>query len=197
MDMSGIIALAVVWFLVSNLISWVSKTSKRPPPTPRPRPRLSPYPAGDDPTQQEGRRLELVLRQVQRALEEAGEQARPVETPRLGYEGMEEGRSLEVEPEVTSLEKVVTRPGRREVDQDDEAEQIAARRLKAVAARDTPRTPVDHTRFDERIRQQPAEHTAAPIPTYTTQRLRDAMVWREILDPPVSLRPGTEPHSWP
>jgi hypothetical protein len=185
MDISGIIALAVVWFLVTNLVNWASKMGKRPPPTPRQSPRPSPYPAGQDPTQREGSRLEFVLRQVQRALEEAGEQ------------GREEGRSLEVEPEVTSLERVVSRPERRRVDQDDEAEAIAARRIKAAAARDTAQSPVDHARFDERIRQQPAEHTAAHPRARTIQQLRDAMVWREILDPPVSLRQGSEPNSSP
>jgi hypothetical protein len=68
-------------------------------------------------------------------------------------------------------------------------EQIAARRITAAAARDTARSPVDHVAFDERIRQQPAEHTA--VRTYTAQQLRDAMVWREILGRPVSLRGGS------
>jgi hypothetical protein len=187
MELPGILIFVAVW-LVLSFISRAGRES--PPSTPRPRPpRRSPYPAGRDPTQQEGSRLELVLRQVQRALEEAGEQARPAETSRLGYEDVEEGRSLEVESEATSLEKVVARRQRREVDQDDEAEQIAARRIKAAAARDTARSPVDHVVLDERIRQQPAEHTA--VRTYTAKQLRDAMVWREILGRPVALRGGS------
>jgi hypothetical protein len=183
MELPGIIVLAVVWFLVTNLISWAGRASKSPPSTRRPRPAR---PVGSDPTQQEGTRLELMLRQVQRALEEAGEGGPPAET--LRYDETSEGGSLEVDPEVTSLERVVSRPERRRVDQDDEAEQIVARRIKAAAARDTAQSPVDHAGFDERIRQQPAEHTAAQIRTYTPQKLRDAMVWREILGPPVSLR---------
>ena len=190
MELPGIIVLAVVWFLVTNLISWAGRTSQRPRTTPRPRqPRPTPYPPGRDPTQQEGSRLELMLREFQRALEDARREGSPVETPGPRYEQVEEGRSLEVESEATSLEKLVSRPGRREVDQDDEAEQIAARRIKAAAARDTAQSPLDHVAFDERIRQQPAEHTA--VRTYTVQQLRDAMVWREILGRPVSLRGGS------
>jgi hypothetical protein len=190
MELPGIIVLAVVWFLVTNLISWAGRTSQRPRTTPRPRqPRPTPDPLGRDPTQQEGSRLELMLREFQRVLEDAGEQGRRARTPPPSYEQVEEGRSLEVESEARSLESVVPRPARREVDQDDEAEQIAARRIKAAAARDTARSPVDHVAFDERIRQQPAEHTA--VRTYTTQQLRDAMVWRELLGRPVSLRGGS------
>jgi hypothetical protein len=190
MELPGIIVLAVVWFLVTNLIRWAGRTSQRPRTTPRPRqPRPTPDPLGRDPTQQEGSRLELMLREFQRVLEDADEQERRARTPPPSDEQVEEGRSLEVESEARSLESVVPRPARREVDQDDEAEQIAARRIKAAAARDTAQSPVDHVAFDERIRQQPAEHTA--VRTYTTQQLRDAMVWREILGRPVSLRGGS------
>jgi hypothetical protein len=80
------------------------------------------------------------------------------------------------------------------VDRDDEAEGIEARRIQAAAARDVARSPADHTKFDERIRKEPAEHTAAR--GYTAKQLRDAMVWREILSPPVSLRREGEPDSW-
>ena len=189
MEFNGILVLAAVWFLVS-LISRAGRKSQapRPPVTPRPSGRTL-HPVGQDPTQQEGTRLELMLREFQRALEDARREGRPVETPGPRYEQVEEGRPLEVESEARSLESVVPRPARREVDQDDEAEQIAARRIKAAAARDTAQSRVDHVAFDERIRQQPAEHTA--VRTYTTQQLRDAMVWREILGRPVSLRGGS------
>ncbi|MBA3344021.1 MAG: hypothetical protein H0T44_01770, partial [Gemmatimonadales bacterium] len=42
--------------------------------------------------------------------------------------------------------------------------------------------------FDSRIRQEPADHTA--VRRYSAQQMRDAFVWREILGPPVSERPG-------
>ena len=188
MDLPGIIVFAAIAFLF-GLINQVKK-GQTPPGAPRPRPpRPIPRPAGKDPTQQEGSRLELVLREFQRALEEAEEQARPAEPSWPRYEEVEEGVSLEVEPEVASLETAAPRPARRRVDHDDEAEQIVARRIKAAAARDTAQSPVDHVAFDERIRQQPAEHTAAR--PYSVKQLRDAVVWREILGRPVSLRGGS------
>jgi hypothetical protein len=185
MELQGIIIFAVVWFVV-GLLSKAGKKEQRPPPVPRQRPRPTPLPLGLDPTQQEGSRLELVLRQVQRALEEAGQQGSPPVRSRPSYEEVEEGRSLEEEPEVVSLETGVSRPGRRRVDQDDEAEQFEARRIKAAAARDVARSPIVHTALDDRIQQEPADHTA--VRGYTPKQLRDAIVWREILGPPVSLR---------
>jgi len=186
MELQGLIIFAAVWFIV-GLLGKAGNKNRRPPTVPRPRPpRPMPPQHGMDPTQQEGSRLELVLGEFQRALENAGEQQRTPAPSRPRYQDLEEGRSVETEPEVISLEGAVSRPGRRRVDQDDEAEQIVARRLKAAAARDAARSPVDHSAFDERIRQQPADHTATR--GYTPKQLRDAMIWREILGPPVSLR---------
>jgi hypothetical protein len=155
---------------------------RRPPPAHEP--------AVLDATQREGSRLELVLRELQRSLEQA-ETVGGSTTIRLPpVEEMEERESLEVEPEVRSLESDVPRAGRQEIDQDEDAEQIEARRIAAAAARDAPRSKADHTEFDQRIRQQPADHTATR--GYTPQQLREAMVWREILGPPTSLREERE-----
>jgi hypothetical protein len=189
MEFNGFVILAIVWFVVS-LISQAGKKSqgqrRAPQPQPSPRPRDS---SGLDPSQQEGTRLELVLRQVQRALEDAATEG-GVRTSPQRHEEMEEARSLELEPEVTSLEKMAPRARRQEVDQDDQAEQVAARRIKAASARDVAYSAVARPKVDERIQQQAADHTATA--GYTAKQLRDAIVWREILDPPVSLRWGTD-----
>ena len=78
------------------------------------------------------------------------------------------------------------RPGRAEVDSDDEAEAIVARRIAAAEANARPLGAADHLAFDARIRQEPADATATK--GYTMRQMRDAVVWREILGPPVSLR---------
>ena len=174
MELNGFVVLAAIWILMS-LISRAGRKSRPPerdlppPRTPRPRPQI----VGRDPTQQEGSRLEIMLRELQRSLEAAGQQA-------------EEGRSIELEPEAISLEETDRRSERHRVDQDDEAEQIVARRIQAAAERETAQAAADHPAFDQRIRQEPAEHTA--VRTYTPKQLRDAVVWREILGRPVSER---------
>ena len=50
-------------------------------------------------------------------------------------------------------------------------------------------TVADHLTFDERIRQEPADHTATA--GFSPQRLRQAVIWREILGPPLGLRDST------
>jgi hypothetical protein len=93
--------------------------------------------------------------------------------------------SLEFESEARSLEGA----GEQEVvDRDDEAAGIEAQRIQAAAVRNAGRKsgvkqPVAP------IRQEPADHTSTPA--YSRQ-LRDAVVWREILGPPVALRNETE-----
>jgi hypothetical protein len=99
---------------------------------------------------------------------------------------VEERESLEVSPEVQSLETDPRRAARVEVDRDDEAEQVAARRIAAAEAQGKPLTRAEHVAFDARIRQEPADKTATR--GYTARQLRDAVVWREILGPPISLR---------
>lgn len=194
MELNGLVVLAAVWFLLSLL----GKLGRKPQP-PKEQGRTMPTrhpprqttlggrPRGEDATQREGLRLEQVLREFQRALEQAEPVVPPpTQRPTWAEEEIEERESLEVEPEVRSLEEVVRREARQRVDQDDEAEQIELRRIQAAAARDATRTKADHAEFDKKIRQEPADHTATR--GYTAKQLRDAVVWREILGPPVSER---------
>ncbi|HEX7337786.1 MAG TPA: hypothetical protein VF252_11325 [Gemmatimonadales bacterium] len=192
MEIGGWVILAVLWALLNLMTKGKEKKTQ-----PRARP-LS-LPPTTDASQQEGSRLETMLRELQRALEESAgvEQprtlsyprperpGRPAPLPLPGDEDIEERESLEAEPEVVSLETDVRRAPRRRVDQDEGAEDIEAQRIQAAAARDRATTKVDHAAFDKRIRQEPADQTAT---RYTARQLRDAMVWREILGPPVSMR---------
>jgi hypothetical protein len=168
-------------------------------------------PASGDPTQREGSRLEQLLRELERNLEQAGGLPRPKpeaqrapeiqrkpeiqrrpEVIRLPQaEEVEERVSLEEPEKVMSLETQVLRPSRPRYDHDDTAEEIARRRIAAADARSGELTRADHARFDQRIRQEPADHTA--VRRYTPAQLRDAIVWREILGPPVSERDSPGP----
>lgn len=99
-------------------------------------------------------------------------------------EGWEETQSLEVEEQVRSLEGPVERKARVRVDYDEQAESVAQRRVATAAARDGAITPADHKTFDEQIRTP-----GAPVVLQRgREEIRRAMIWREILGPPVSMR---------
>ncbi len=184
MDPTVALILGVLWVLM-NLFAGRKKTP--PSPGTEERERLRPDPSSPDATQQEGSRLEMVLREFQRSLENAEVTVRRhAGEPLPDDEDVEERQSLESEPEIVSLEQEVRRPSRRVYTQDADAEQLVQRRITAASARDTARTRADHVQFDDRIRKEPADQTSTL--GYTTKQLRDAIVWREILGPPVSER---------
>jgi hypothetical protein len=177
MDNKVLILAAVAWFLF-NLFA----RKKNPPRTARPLP-----PTRLDPTQREGSQLELLLRQLGRTLDQAGGPlGRAPDRPIPSAEEQEERESLEVASVARSLETEPARRTRATVDQDDEAERIAARRIAEAEGRTRTLTKADHLAFDQRIRQEPADKTATRA--YSASRLRDAVIWREILGPPVSFR---------
>jgi hypothetical protein len=143
--------------------------------------------ASGDPSQREGQQLETLLRELERTLGQgAGPLGRRPDRPLPDEEGVEDRETLEAAPRVLSLETEPERAEREPVDYDDEAEQIIARRRATADARSGPETRLDHEAFDKRIRQEPADKTAARAAD--PRRLREAVVWREILGPPVSLR---------
>ena len=179
MDPTAVLILGALWFLLNLLTGGKKKPPRRTVPPP-PRQSLP------DATQREGSRLELVLRQFEQALDEASTVGRQERVGLPDDEDFEERESLEREPTIISLEEEVSRPSRQAYTQDQDAEDLVQRRIAAAAVRDSARTRADHLAFDQRIRKEPAEHTAAV--RYGTQQLRDAVVWREILGPPVSMR---------
>jgi hypothetical protein len=193
-DFGGLLVLGAVWLLFSLLGRARGQSQPRPrtgPQVPQPRPPAARDPSPGDATQREGSRLEQLLRELERNLEQAagGQQQTPARLPvppLPNDEDVEERGSLEVPERVVSLETEVKRPARVTYDQDSGAEDLVRRRIAAGEARSGALTKVDHTTFDTRIRQEPADHTA--VRRYTTAQLRDAIVWREILGPPVSER---------
>jgi hypothetical protein len=93
-----------------------------------------------------------------------------------------EGESLEQPESLENFDDVHRR--RAVIDQDDEAEAIVQRRIQAAEARNRELQATDHRAFDARIRQgEPAGTPRQPRPF----RLKDAVVWREILGPPKGL----------
>lgn len=193
MDFGGLLVLGVLWLLF-NLFGRAQGGARPRPRTTRDPSQPGPYPrdpSASDPTQREGSRLEQLLRELERNLEQAGggrqQPAARLPTPRLpDDEDVEERESLERPERVVSLETVVTRPQRVEYDQDTGAEELVRRRIAAAEARSGPIKRIDHAAFDARIRQEPADQTQ--VRRYTQAQLRKAIVWREILGPPVSER---------
>jgi hypothetical protein len=157
-------------------------------PAPPPQPRLS------GSTQSEGARLEDLLRVLTEAAGVPTTTGGPVErsrpTPLPSAEEVEDRETLEVEERIENLETVVRRTARREVDHDDEADAIVQRRILAAQERDGSLSRADHTAFDSRIRAVVPDATRVAKPKNPT--LRQAIVWREILGRPISLRKPTE-----
>ncbi|MEP6687525.1 MAG: hypothetical protein ABJC36_04200 [Gemmatimonadales bacterium] len=210
MDIGPALVFGAAW-LVLNAIR---KAASKPPGQPRTPPRRPPVttsrPAGTtarpgvrslpdarpktlapvtgaDATQREGSALESLLRELGRTLDQASGPAGRAPDRRLpSAEQVEERESLEVTPEVRSLETDPRRAARVEVDRDDEAEEVVARRFAAAEAQGKPLTRAERVALDARIRQEPADMTATR--GYSVHQLRDAVVWREILGPPLSLR---------
>jgi hypothetical protein len=207
-DLGPLVAIGFAWLVVNAIRKAVGRpsgnprppgTGQRTPPATTSRmpsgpttrvpalPRPLPPATGMDATQREGQRLENLLRELGRTLDQASGPAGRAPDRRLPpAQEVEERESLEVAPEAQSLEVDPRRGERAVVDQDDEAERVIARRLAAAEANAAPRTWADRVALDSRIRQEPADKTATRA--YTVQQLREAVVWREILGPPVSMR---------
>ncbi len=182
MDPFTLLFFGFLWFLFSRFRKAQEDARSRPP--------LSPPPgssSGGDATQHEGSRLEALFRELERTLNDsAGPVGRPAGVPLPPAEEVEERETLEAEPEVVSLEQEVRRPQRARLDRDDRAERIEEARVAAAEARSGALSRATHAAFDDRIRAEPADATAVRTPT--AEQLRHAVVWREILGPPVSLR---------
>jgi len=212
-DVGPVVVLGLMWVVINALRKGGSRptdSSGRPSPGSSSSPRLpggarpTGAPAqipGDrpplDPTQREGSQLEQLLRELGRTLDQAGPQAkRPtVRTlpptriqlptkPARKYEPLvpaSEGRSLEVD---------AVRDDRAVEDLDDEAERVVEQRRAAAEANLRPLSDADHRVFDEKVREDAPDKTAPRA--YTLKQLREAVIWREVLGPPVSLR-----EDWP
>ena len=92
----------------------------------------------------------------------------------------------EVEGSLENLDETRFRPPPVPVDQDDEAEAIAGARIRAAEMRNRPHVEADHLSFHERVMQQAATTPPARAEGAKRgrERLRAAIIWREILGPP-------------
>jgi hypothetical protein len=187
-EFNGFVLLGILWFLLSLMTRGRRKKSGDASHETRVRSRETrvsePRTVRLDPTQREGLRLETVLRDLRTALEQAAQPPGLPSGPVASRRSEEGAGSLEEEPEVQSLEGEIGRP----VDLDEEAEAIEARRIQAVEARYAGRALEKPAKPAGAPQPAPADHTAvrSPAPALTPSQLRNAIVWREILGPPMS-----------
>jgi len=185
-DINGFLVIGALWLVLTLITRAKGKSSRPRQPGSSSYPRPTPSPSRLDPTQQEGFRLQTVLGELRQALEEAGQAASPSGGPVARHQQSQRSDSLGFEPEARSLEG----EGDQEpVDRDDEAAGIEAQRIQAAAARNAGRRSEAKQRAAP-VRQEPADHTSTP--RYSARQLRDAVVWREILGPPLGLRNEAE-----
>jgi hypothetical protein len=210
MDLGPLLGLGLLWLVANAIRKGGTKPPARPggpPPSARPpvarpdalatrplsRP-LPPMPGLPDATQREGSALERMLRELGRTIEEAGASVDPGARPAApGRPGPRPARASDsASSSEQAGEGAPVRGERAVVDQDDEAEQVVRQRRAQAEARSGPIGTADHQRFDQRIRQEPADQTAVRPAGRSMERLRQAIIWREILGPPVSLRDEDE-----
>jgi hypothetical protein len=201
MDFGWLLLLGFIYFVLNVMSKGKPGASDGSSPTRRTRPLGELPDGGTSATQIEAGKLERMLQELQRSLEEG--EVRPAATrkppppmrrpppvrrapPLPSAEEWEERQSLETDRGVVSLESLAPRPARQVVDHDDQANAAAQRRISAAEQRDRAVSPVDHLAFDARIRQEPADRLATRA--RTVAELRQAVVWNEILGKPVALR---------
>lgn len=172
---------------------------RRPPPRPEPEtelPALPELPAPGGGTRSEGFDLDRWLRQLEGEVPApeggTGPRGRPADRALPEAEEVEERETLETVPVVVPHE-YVERPERVKFDYDASAKRTVARRIAEAEERDHALTLADHRRFDARIRAPQPPTTPDVVRTsiqkaLTGASLRQAIILREVLGPPVSER---------
>jgi hypothetical protein len=181
------------WIVFVGFLFWLLQvlragatggSGRRPAPPPS-------HPPRPDATQGEGEQLEQLLRHLEGRLGQGVPEPRPrpkttvvvrrPAPPQRPRAQPAAPRRDAGQPEGVSLEAPV--------DREAEAEAIERRRDAAVAARSQALTDADHAVFEARIDADRAAAAAnAPAGSLTPHRLREAVVWSEILGLPAGLR---------
>ncbi|HEX5819436.1 MAG TPA: hypothetical protein VFY20_11180, partial [Gemmatimonadales bacterium] len=153
-DISGVVVLLAIGVVLDLIKKARDRQRQRAEEAaaPRPQPPVVVLPSGYSvPVPQPESRPLGLPEGWRRALEEAGPLGRSPDHALESDEEVEEGESLETEPEVVSLEVPVVRAPREVVDLDDESWAAVARRRREAALRDRALTRADHRAFDRKI----------------------------------------------
>lgn len=203
MDLDPGLLLLLLWGVLSIFGGMAKKRQQGQQQQQRRRQQQAAQPGTRERTRRQPETFDDLLTEMREQLEEAkraearqrAEADRPglprpeaVERPREPLpwaEDVEERESLEEEPVIVSLETPVTIEEREMVDSDLEAQRLIASRLQAAEQRNRAWRLEDHKKFDARIRAAAPEKK---LPAGRAAALRNAVVWREILGKPVSIR---------
>ena len=192
MEGFGPIALFVLWAVVSLLgkaAQGKRREQQQRPSRPVPQRRDQSASRTGQPTT-----FEELLAEMRGQLEQAKEMEQ-VETARHEpwqrelpeAEAVEDTTSLEEEPEVVSLEVEPHRAERAtELSQSEAMQVLVQRRIDAAELRNREWRLEDHRRFDQTIRE--TKPVRVPRISPASRSLRQAMIWNEVLQAPVSLR---------
>jgi hypothetical protein len=188
----GPIALFLLWALAS-LFGKAAQGKKAPrqrPPRPVPQRRDQPASRTGQPST-----FEELLAEMRGQLEQAKDMERveagtpePWQRQLPEAEAVEDTTSLEEEPEVVSLEVEPYRAERpAEISQSEAMQVLVQKRIEAADLRNREWRLEDHRRFDQAIREaRPVKVVKRLSPAHHS--LRQAMIWNEVLQPPVALR---------
>ena len=206
MDFTTLLLLAFLYGLMSLIRGAGKRRQDGPPPVDL---EDDPGPALEPPATRTGRRLppprgansptagatrlEEFLREFERRVADAGglpthrgPMGRQESEPLTGAEEVEERESLEVEPEVRSLEIERTWRGREVVDEAAAAEAVHRGRISLDAR---PLTAAGHRSFDQRVRSaEVAADAEIDARADRLARLRQAIILNEVLGKPKGLR---------
>lgn len=193
MDLGPLVTLAVVWAVLSLFGKIAGNAKKQEQQRQQQRQREgvdAPVARRDErvPVRRQPETFEELLAEMRGQIEGKRETPPPIwESAPAEQEEVEDRRtSDDVVPDVVSLETDWQRPQRVETFSDaDEAEVLIKRRIDSAAARDHGWRAADHRAFDDEIRK-PVVRT---IPARQRPNLHQAIIWREVLGPPVSMRP--------
>jgi hypothetical protein len=178
--MEGLVVLLIFVFVMSAFRGLVNQQKRGTRPTRRP-PRTPSQGGSGQPSS-----IRELLEEFRRSMEEAErktgggsvtvlEPPTPVATPRLGPRPRVKRLALETSSAPAA------------VDLDDEAEAVIQERRRWAEQHSKALTDADHEAFDERIREAQKKKPVVQPPT-RAHELRQMIIWREVLGPPVALR---------
>jgi len=179
--MEGIVLLLFFFVMMSVVRGLANQQKKGTRPARRPPPRGPSEAGSEQPTS-----IRDLLDEFRRSMEEAERKARGEDVRVLPPPTPVEAIQLERRPAVKRL-PAKAKASSQPMDFDDQAEAVIQERRRWAEEHNKALTEADHEAFDARIRKGQQKKPVAQAPT-RAHELRQMIIWREVLGPPVALR---------